>query len=263
MAYITGKLAGNISVQGQGQKNSECELTLNHEFKITHDDPANDFLLGSKSDEKITAFIDYNGDLRSKINSSNLEKWWRGEENIDWRYGVPISFSYSKHQDDYIFKFNADYTITTNKDDGNNLKVVKNYLNLTANSTKIYNYYKTGTLRVYKNDSEEILEANVTIKGERIKHSSGIITLDIIPITSNTPQSFIRHREIKIKPANVDADNGSFQKAYTSFVVSEDKEYHVDVAISAAVNSSGSPIVSIQFNLINDESEKTGKITFK
>ena len=81
--------------------------------------------------------------------------------------------------------------------------VVKENFDLTADSVKIYNYYKTGTLRVYRRADDfgfleerfdEVLEARVTVKGERLKHSSGNITLDIIPISSDEPQSFIQTR---------------------------------------------------------------------
>lgn len=270
MAQVIGKLAGNISVTGQGQKNSPCELTVEHEFKITHDDKSLDFELGSKKDEKITAFVDYDGNLRGKINSTELENWWLGEEDVDWRYGVPISFAYSTQKHDYLFKFDADYTITTNKDDGNNLMVVKENFDLTADSVKIYNYYKTGTLRVYRRAEDfgfleerfdEILSAKVTVKGERLKHSSGNITLDIIPISSDVPQSFIQTRQFRIRPVDVDADNGSFQNVYTTFIVTERTKKTVGVTISAA-SSGGVPIVSIKFNLINDGSERPGKVTF-
>lgn len=270
MAQVIGQLAGNISVQGQGQKNSTCELTVNHEFKITHDDKSLDFLLGSKKDEKITAFVDYNGDIKGKIDSTELEEWWLGEENVDWRYGVPIKFVYSTQKHDYIFKFDADYTITTNKDDDNNLMVVRENFDLTANSTKVYNYHKTGTLRVYRRAADfgfiderfdEILSARVTVNGQRIKHSSGKITLDIIPIASDVPQSFIQSREFKIRPVDVDADNGSFQNVSTTFVVKEVNQYTIGVTIGAA-SSGGVPVVSIKFSIVNNNSQRPGKVTF-
>jgi hypothetical protein len=94
--------------------------------------------------------------------------------------------------------------------------VVKEKIDLAADSINIYNYYKTGILRVYRigewdgENYEKILEAEVTVKGERFKHYNGNITLDIISIASDESQPFNQTIDFKIKPVDVDADNGSF-----------------------------------------------------